>query len=145
MEEKTILLIEDNPTDEFLAERALARLKIGHRLIVAHDGVEALDYLIGTESEGGRDKQILPTIVLLDLKLPRISGLQVLEGIRSHEKTRNLPVLVLTSSSEEGDITACLQLGVSSFTTKPINSSQYMETVQKLVLSWLGTNEEEKE
>jgi two-component system, response regulator len=83
------------------------------------------------------ERRSLPEIVLLDLKLPRISGLEVLKEIRSHEKTRNLPVLVLTSSSEESDIDACLQLGADSFTIKPINSSRYMESVQELVRTWL--------
>ncbi len=141
MEEKIILLVEDNPTDEFLAKRALAKVKAAYKLEVAHDGVEALDYLFYRGANPDQGDPHLPAIVLLDLKLPRINGLEVLKEIRSQEKTHNLPVLVLTSSSEEGDIKTCLQLGANSFTIKPINSSQYMESVQKLVQSWLSPDQ----
>ena len=141
MNKKIILLVEDNPTDEFLAKRALMKIQADYKVEVAHDGVEALDYLFDQEGTSSRNERDLPEIILLDLKLPRINGLEVLKEIRSREKTRNLPVLVLTSSSEEGDIDACFQMGANSFTIKPINSSRYMESVQELVHTWLSTSE----
>jgi two-component system, response regulator len=134
MPEKTILLVEDNENDVFLTRRALARSHTPHKLVVAHDGVEALDYLSGKDplKEAGQ-----PVVVLLDLKLPRIDGLQVLKAIRSAEDTRDLPVMVFTSSSEEVDISAACRLGATSYTVKPVDSQQYIETILKLVFNCL--------
>jgi CheY-like chemotaxis protein len=133
MEEKIILLVEDNETDEWLARRAISRLNIPHKLVVARDGVEALDYLSSQSREGNN----LPVCVLLDLKLPRIDGLQVLKEVRSNEKTRLLPVMVMTSSAEETDIKAANQLAATSYTVKPSDSCEYAETVQKLVVGYV--------
>ena len=134
MKDKTILLVEDNENDEFLTRRALAKLNIPHELVVARDGVEALEYLYGQNAE---DSSHLPVCVLLDLKLPRIDGLQVLKEIRSSEKTRILPVMIVTSSSEEIDIKSANQLEATSYTVKPSDSHDYAETVRKLVRSCL--------
>lgn len=134
MEEKTILLVEDNENDEFLTRRALAKLNIPYKLIVARDGVEALEYLYGGDAE---DQSSLPVCVLLDLKLPRIDGLQVLKEIRTNEKTRILPVMIVTSSSEEIDIKSANQLEATSYTVKPSDSREYAEKVRSLVMGCL--------
>jgi two-component system, response regulator len=135
MKEKTILLVEDNENDEFLTRRALTKLNFPYKLVVARDGVEALDYLY---RQNAADLSTLPACVLLDLKLPRIDGLQVLKEIRSSAKTRVLPVMIVTSSSEETDIKSATQLEATSYTVKPSNSREYTETIQKLVTSCLG-------
>lgn len=134
MSEKTILLVEDNDNHVFLTRRALAKLNIPCSLLVAQDGVEALDCLFGNN---GHAQNKLPDLVLLDLKLPRVDGLQVLKQLRSTDKTRSLPVMVVTSSSEEKDIAATNQLGVTSYTVKSSNSREYSEVIQKLVLPYL--------
>jgi two-component system, response regulator len=138
MKNKTILLVEDNQTDAFLTQRALARSSIPHRLVLAQDGVEALDYLSAQVPADDSKTKELPDIVLLDLKLPRIDGLQVLKEIRANARTRLLPVLVLTSSSEESDISAARQLGATCYTVKPIDARIYVETIQTLIIKWLG-------
>lgn len=135
MNEKTILLVEDNENDAFLTRRALTKSNIPHRLVIARDGVEALDYLHG---QGQNNCQVSLDIILLDLKLPRIDGLQVLKEIRSNEKTRYLPVMILTSSSEEIDINVTNKLGATSYTVKPTDSHEYAETVQNLILGCMG-------
>jgi two-component system, response regulator len=134
MPEKTILLVEDNDNDVFLTQRALARGQTTYKLVVARDGVEALDYLSSTNHQ---KEARLPDMVLLDIKLPRIDGLQVLKAIRSGEETQNLPVMVFTSSSEEVDISAACRLGANSYTVKPVNSHEFIEAIQKLVLDCL--------
>ncbi len=134
MAEKTILLVEDNDNDIFLTRRALARSPIPRKLVVARDGVEALNFLSFKDLP---QEAYLPDMILLDLKLPLIDGLQVLEAIRSGEKTRDLPVIVVTSSSEKVDISAACRLGATSYTVKPTNSDEYIETIQKLVLNYL--------
>lgn len=134
MDEKTILLVEDNPDDEALTLRALKRNNILNTVFVARDGVEALDYL---ESCGpGR----LPEVVLLDLKLPRIDGLEVLRRIRENDKTRRLAVVILTSSNEERDIIAGYDLGANSYIRKPVDFEQFMEAVRQLGIYWLVLN-----
>jgi two-component system, response regulator len=130
MKEKIILLVEDNEDDIFLTRRALVKSDIPHRLVVARDGVEALDYLFTNNNNG---KTNLPDMVLLDLKLPRVDGLQVLKEIRSNEKTRNLPVKVLTSSSQEEDITMANQLGATSYSVKPTNAREYYDLIMMLL------------
>jgi two-component system response regulator len=141
MKDKTILLVEDNQTDAFLTRRALTRSKIPHRLVLAQDGVEALDYLSSFGVRNAAKTETLPDVVLLDLKLPRIDGLQVLKIIRSNENTRSLPVLVVTSSSEESDMTAAQQLGATCYTVKPIDAQSYIETIQNLIIRWLSPDD----
>ena len=135
MNEKIVLLVEDNEDDEFLTRRALSKLDIPHRLVVARDGVEALEFL---SSQSRDDYSNLPVCVLLDLKLPLVDGLQVLQEIRSNEKTSLMPVMVVTSSAEETDVRAARQLAVTSYTVKPSDSREYMEIIQKLVINCLS-------
>lgn len=139
---KVILLIEDNPDDEALTLRALTRNGIRHQVQVAHDGVEALDYLFGSGESGSHRRAPLPTITLLDLKLPRIDGLEVLRQVRANERTRLLPVVILTSSREERDLVEGYSLGVNSYIRKPVNFGQLTEAVRQLGAYWLSLNEE---
>ncbi|MBA3937494.1 MAG: response regulator [Planctomycetes bacterium] len=141
MHRKTILLVEDNPDDELLTKRALTKNQILTRLVVAHDGVEALDYLFGTGIHAGRDLSDQPTVVLLDLKLPRIDGLEVLRRVRADERTRMLPVVVLTSSKEDQDLKRCYQVGASSYVRKPVDFDEFIEAVRQLGMYWLVLNE----
>ena len=141
MTSKTILLIEDNLSDIELTKRALSKAQISNTLVVSEDGQEALDYLFGTGKHQGRDIQQLPTLTLLDLKLPRIDGLEVLRRIRAHQLTRRLPVVILTSSNEEQDITTAYDLGINSYIRKPISFTEFAETVQLIGRYWLGINQ----
>jgi CheY-like chemotaxis protein len=136
-----ILLVEDNPDDELLTIRALKKNRIYNEVIVAHDGVEALDYLFGTGQYAGRDVSLLPHVVLLDLKLPKIDGLEVLRRLRANPRTRLLPVVVLTSSKEEQDLIASYELGANSYVRKPVDFMQFVEAVRQLGLYWLVLNE----
>jgi CheY-like chemotaxis protein len=138
---KTILLVEDNPDDEALAIRALKRHHISNEIIVAHDGVEALDYLFGTGVYAGRDISVKPTVVLLDLKLPRIDGIEVLRRLREDERTKLLPVVVLTTSNEEQDMLNSYSLGCNSYIRKPVNFIEFTEAVRQLGMYWLLINE----
>ena len=138
---EVILLVEDNPDDEALTIRALKRNNITNDVIVARDGVEALDYLFGTGSHSGRDVNDLPKLVLLDLKLPRADGLEVLGRIRADDRTKRLPVVVLTSSKEEQDLTDSYNLGANSYIQKPVDFTQFTEAVRQLGLYWLLLNE----
>ncbi len=140
MENKTILLVEDNPDDEALTLRALKRNNILNEVIVARDGAEALDYLFGSGSHVGRDTSKLPEVVLLDLKLPKIDGLDVLRKIRSESLTRRLAVVILTSSNEERDIISGYDLGANSYIRKPVDFNQFMEAVRQLGVYWLVLN-----
>lgn len=142
MKEKTILLIEDNPSDVALTERALRKGRILNKLVVASDGQEALDYLFGTGQYADRDTSDLPTLTLLDLKLPKVSGLDVLREIREGECTRRIPVVILTSSREEQDMAAGYELGVNSYIRKPVDFEQFVQAVAQLGLYWLVLNEE---
>lgn len=139
-EDKIILLVEDNPDDEALTLRALRKNNILNKVVVAHDGVEALDYLFGTGVHAGRDTSQQPQVVLLDLKLPRIDGLDVLRRIRSESPTRLLPVVILTTSNEDRDILSSYQLGANSYIRKPVDFEQFMEAVRQLGLYWLVLN-----
>ena len=141
MEEKTILLVEDNPDDEALTLRALKKNNIQNRVVVAHDGVEALDYLFNTGLQAGRDGREKPQVILLDLKLPKIDGLEVLRRVRADERTRLLPVVILTSSKEEQDIINGYGLGANSYVRKPVDFNQFVEAVNKLGMYWLVLNE----
>ncbi len=137
----TILLIEDNPDDEALTVRALKKNNIANEIIIARDGQEALDYLFGVGPFAGRDTTQLPQVVLLDLKLPKIDGLEVLKQIRSNPQTQLLPVVVLTSSNEERDIVTSYSLGANSYVRKPVDFAQFMEAARQLGLYWLVLNE----
>ena len=141
MKDKIILLVEDNPDDEALTIRALKKNNIGNHLVVVHDGVEALDYLFCTGTYANRDINDLPQIVLLDLNLPKIDGLEVLRRIRENETTSLLPVVILTSSKEEQDILKGYKLGANSYVRKPVDFNQFVEAVHQLGLYWLVLNE----
>jgi CheY-like chemotaxis protein len=138
---KSILLVEDNPDDEALAIRALKRHHISNAIVVARDGVEALDYLFARGVYAGRDTSIKPTVVLLDLKLPRVDGLEVLRQLRADERTKLLPVVVLTTSSEEQDMLSSYSLGCNSYIRKPVDFVQFSEAIRQLGMYWLLINE----
>lgn len=141
MREKYLLLVEDNPDDEELTIVALQENNIGNPVVVVRDGAEALDYLIGKEASGKDAPQDLPVVVLLDLKLPKINGLEVLRRLRDHERTKYLPVVVLTSSREEEDRIQSYSLGANSYVRKPVDFGQFIEAVKQLGLYWLVWNE----
>jgi two-component system response regulator len=141
MRKKIILLVEDNPDDELLAIRALEKNNIMNEVVVARDGAEALDYLFGAGAYTGRDMSVMPQIILLDLKLPKIDGLEVLRRLRNNERTKLLPVVVLTSSKEDRDLTECYSLGANSYIRKPVNFTQFTEAIRQLGLYWLVLNE----
>ena len=141
MTEEIILLVEDNPSDVKLTKRALEQNQITNELIVAEDGREALDYLFGTGRYAGRDVRDVPAVVLLDLKLPKVDGLEVLQQIRANERTRLLPVVILTSSSQEEDMVASYKLGANSYIRKPVDFAQFAEAVRILGMYWLLLNE----
>lgn len=141
MERKLILLVEDNPDDELLTLRAIKKNNIANEVVVARDGAEALDYLFAQGSYAGRDASDIPEVVLLDLKLPKIDGLEVLERIRRHERTKLLPVVILTSSKEEQDLVRSYSLGANSYVRKPVDFDQFAEAVRHLGLYWLVLNE----
>jgi CheY-like chemotaxis protein len=138
---KTILLIEDNPDDEALAIRALKRHHVGNEIVVARDGVEALDYLFGTGDYAGRDTTLKPAVILLDLKLPRVDGLEVLRRLREDPRTKLLPVVVLTTSNEERDMLSSYSLGCNSYIRKPVDFVQFSEAIRQLGMYWLLMNE----
>jgi two-component system, response regulator len=140
MTEGTILLVEDNPSDVKLTKRALKQHQITNPLVIAEDGREALDYLFGTGRHADRDARDVPAVVLLDLKLPKVDGLEVLKQIRADERTRLLPVVVLTSSSQEEDIVASYRLGANSYIRKPVDFAQFAEAVRVLGMYWLLMN-----
>lgn len=136
-----ILLVEDNPDDVELTRRAFRKSNIANDLIVARDGVEALDYLFATGAHADRDPDALPQVVLLDLKLPRLDGLQVLERVRAHPKTALLPVVILTSSIEQRDLVSGYSLGANSYIRKPVDFSEFVDAVRQLGLYWLLLNQ----
>jgi len=138
-DEKVILLVEDNPDDIELTRRAFEEARLGNVVIVAHDGAEALDLLFGTGPHAGAARP-LPEVVLLDLKLPKIDGLEVLRRIRADERTRHLPVVVLTSSSEQQDLISSYDLGANSFVQKPVSFVEFLEAARQLGLYWLVLN-----
>jgi len=139
--EKIILLVEDNPDDEELTVRALQRNNIRNQVVIARDGAEALDYLFGTGKYAGRDTNAQPQVILLDLKLPKVDGLDVLRRLRAHDKTKHLPVVVLTSSKQDEDIVTSYNLGANSYVRKPVDFTQFSEAVRHLHLYWLVLNE----
>jgi two-component system response regulator len=141
MQSKTILLVEDSPDDEALTCRALKKNQILNEVIVARDGAEALDYLLGNGNHEDGRPSLLPTLILLDLKLPKVDGLEVLARIRSDNRTKLLPVVILTSSKEEQDLAQGYALGANSYMRKPVNFEQFIESVRNLGLYWLVLNE----
>lgn len=140
MHNKIILLVEDNPDDETLTLRALHKNKILNEIIVARDGAEALDFLFGTGVHAGRDTTIQPQLILLDLKLPKVDGLEVLKRLRADPRTALQPVAILTTSNEERDIVASYQLGANSYIRKPVDFDSFIEAVRQLGLYWLVLN-----
>ncbi len=141
MDNRTILLVEDNPKDELLTLRALNKCHLANEIVVVRDGAEALDYLFAEGDHAGREVSDLPTLVLLDLKLPKIDGLEVLRRIRADVRTQLLPVVILTSSDEERDIIAGYELGANSYVRKPVEFSDFGIAVADLGRYWLITNE----
>jgi len=136
-----ILLVEDNPNDVELALHALQKNKLTNRIHVVRDGAEALDFIFGTGSYAGHSVADLPKVILLDLKLPKVDGLEVLKRVKADPRTRVIPVVVLTSSREESDIVASYHLGVNSYIVKPIDFQQFTEAVRQLGLYWLLLNQ----
>ena len=140
MDHKTILLVEDNINDEMLTLRAFKKNNIVNQVKVVRDGVEALDYLFASGKYAGRDPDDTPELVLLDLKLPKMNGLQVLRRLRADDKTRLLPVVILTSSDEDQDVIDSYHLGANSYVRKPVDFAQFTEAVRQLGLYWLVLN-----
>jgi two-component system response regulator len=141
MSERVILLVEDNPSDEELTLRALKKSNILNRVVVVRDGAEALDYLFVRGTHAARSTDETPQVVLLDLKLPKIDGLEVLRAIRADERTKLLPVVVLTSSIQEQDVVTSYGLGANSYVRKPVDFTQFVEAVRQLGLYWLVINQ----
>ncbi len=141
MADKIILLVEDNPDDEMLTLRAFKQSNILNEVVVAHDGVEALEYLFATGIHAGRDTSVMPQVILLDLKLPRIDGFEVLQRLRADARTKLLPVVVLTSSTEQQDLIESYSLGANSYIHKPVDFTQFVEAVRQLGLYWLVLND----
>ena len=141
MKNNLIMLIEDNPDDEALTVRALKKYKIVNEVVVARDGVEALEYLFGEGAHAGRDTREMPQVILLDLKLPKLDGLGVLRRLRADDRTKLLPVVILTSSNEEQDRVQGYGLGANSYVRKPVDFDQFVEAAKHLGLYWLVLNE----
>ena len=139
--ERTILLVEDNPDDVALTLRALEKHNIKNKVTVARDGAEALDYLFATGAYSDRDTSVMPAVIILDLKLPKVDGLTVLERMRADERTKLVPVVILTSSKEEQDMIKGYKLGANSYVRKPVDFAQFIEAARQLGLYWLVINE----
>jgi two-component system response regulator len=139
--DETILLVEDNPDDELLTRRALKRSNVCNEVVVARDGVEALDYLFATGAYEGRSSVAMPQVILLDLDLPKVDGLEVLRRIRSDERTRRLPTIILTSSEDQQDLVEGYGLGANGYIRKPLDLAQFRAAVQQLGLYWVVLNE----
>jgi two-component system, response regulator len=138
---RTILLVEDNPQDEELTLRALRKSNLANPIVIARDGVEALDYLFAQGTHANRPDDALPQLILLDLKLPKVDGLEVLKKLREDERTKLLPVVILTSSLEEQDLIRGYSLGANSYVRKPVDFVQFTESVRQLGLYWLVLNQ----
>ena len=141
MSDRVILLVEDNPDDVELTLRSLKKHNITNEVIVARDGAEALEYLFATGVYAGRDISVMPAVILLDLKLPKVDGLEVLRRLRADERTKLLPVVIVTSSKEEKDLINGYSLGANSYVRKPVDFIQFSEAVKQLGLYWLLLNE----
>lgn len=135
-----ILLVEDNPDDQALLMRAMKKNNIANEIVIANDGVEALDYLFGRGKFAGRDMSVNPELVLLDLKLPKVGGFEVLQALRADDRTKYIPVVVLTSSGEDEDMIKSYDLGANSFVQKPVDFEEFVEAAAKLGLYWLVLN-----
>jgi len=140
MESKVILLVEDNPDDEFLTLRSLEANRIQNEVVVLRDGQAALDWLFGSAENGGRPREDLPAVILLDLKMPKVSGLDVLRRLRADARTRRVPVVIFTSSSEERDVLLSYELGANSYVRKPVEFTEFGEAVRQLGSYWLSVN-----
>jgi two-component system response regulator len=140
MQEKIILLVEDNPNDQELTRWALKKNNIGNTLVIANDGAEALDYLFARGAHSGRDTSSMPTVILLDLHLPKVGGLEVLKAIRNDPRTQFLPVVVLTSSKEDQDVIDSYSLGTNGYVQKPVDFLKFNEAIVQLGLYWLVLN-----
>ncbi|HXT38505.1 MAG TPA: response regulator [Candidatus Angelobacter sp.] len=140
MNKKIILLVEDNPDDEELTRLAFEKSNVANELAVVRDGVEALDYLFGTGTHAGRDPGAMPAVILLDLKLPKIDGLEVLRRLRADDRTKLLPVVILTSSREQEDVKS-YSCGANSYVRKPVEFEEFVQAVRQLGLYWLLLNE----
>ncbi|HBX70104.1 MAG TPA: two-component system response regulator [Chloroflexi bacterium] len=138
---KVILLVEDNPDDELLTLRAMSKHNIANDIVVAHDGAEALEYIFGSETQPDRQRVERPQVILLDLNLPKVGGLTVLEKIRKNPQTALYPVVILTSSKEEMDLVESYRLGANSYIRKPVDFNQFSEAIRQLGLYWLVLNE----
>ena len=141
MHKRTILLVEDNANDEFLTLRALKKHNIANDVVVARDGVEALDYIFGTGTYDGRNVADVPVVILLDLKLPKVDGLEVLRRVRADDRTKLIPVVILTSSNEERDVLQGYKLGTNSYVQKPVDFTAFVEAVGQLGLYWMMLNQ----
>jgi two-component system response regulator len=141
MSEKMILLVEDNPDDEELTTRALRHAKVANDLVVARDGAEALEYVFGTGAHAGRDLSRMPALILLDLKLPKLSGLDVLQRLRADERTKLIPVVILTSSSEDEDMVKSYRHGANSYVRKPVEFNAFATAVSQLGVYWMLINQ----
>jgi two-component system response regulator len=142
MTDDIILLVEDNPDDEALTLRALKKGHVMNPVVVARDGVEALEWLFGEGAHAGRDTRVQPQVILLDLNMPRLSGLEVLERIRADHRTRTVPVVVLTSSKQEEDMFSSYTLGANSYVRKPVDFAEFIEAVGRLGVYWLLVNQQ---
>ena len=140
MENKTLLLVEDNPDDEVLTLRALRKHRVANEIVVAHDGIEAWEYLTAEGEYAGRDATVMPQVILLDLKLPRLDGLGFLRRLRSETRTKRIPVVILTSSNEEQDRINSYELGANSYVRKPVDFEQFVQAASQLGLYWLVLN-----
>jgi two-component system response regulator len=141
MNDRPILLVEDNPDHRELTLMTLAENKVRNEVVVAADGLEALDYLFASGAHAGRDPRAAPALILLDLKLPKINGIEVLRRVREDERTRYVPVVILTSSSEEEDVVASLESGANSYVRKPVDFARFVERLQQLQIYWLLVHE----
>lgn len=141
MKKNSIMVVEDNEDDLELTLRAFAKNNILNEIVIAHDGVEALEYLFGTGAHEGRDLRIMPEVILLDLNMPRMGGIETLKNIRSNKQTKLLPVVVLTSSDEEKDMIESYECGVNSYIRKPVDFDQFVDAVRQLSLYWVMLNQ----
>lgn len=139
--ERTIMLVEDNPDDIVLAKRALKKCNLADNAVVANDGVEALEFLLGRGENNCEEETKLPAVILMDLKMPRMDGIETLKKLRDNSRTAHLPVVILTSSDEDRDIQQCYQLGANSYLRKPVDFNKFVEVMQLLGIYWLTLNE----
>lgn len=142
MEQKNILLVEDNPDDIELARRAFKKVNINNNMVITHDGAETLEYLHGKGKYQGRNIEDLPRIILLDLKMPKVHGLEVLKHVRENKQTKYIPVIILTSSQDKKDVLRSYELGANSYIVKPIDFLKFSQVVQQIVIYWLTLNEQ---